>query len=491
MSFWPATIVGLVVLLAAAEGSRNKVHSFAIGWAFGFGQAVVSFNWLAQSFEYQSGLPQWTGLLAVPLLSAYLAVFPALALMAARWVGPGHATFRVLAFPGAWVILEWARGWLFTGFPWNPLGAIWIDVPVVAQSAQWVGALGLSGLTALLAGSLFHFWRSHPATFSMQIAALLLVHHMGRENATEEGSSELRVRVVQPNTGQDEKWRADLAQQQREKLLALSGNPRGDGKTRLIFWPEAAIADDVERTQQTKLQMAKILGPKDLLLTGAVTLTAGSSRQAPYATNSMFVIDSNATVLARYDKAHLVPFGEYVPAFAKWLGLSRFAAGSVDFKQGAGPGTLTLPGLPKIGVDICYEIIFPGNVTDPVDRPAFIFNPSNDAWFGRWGPPQHLVQARLRAIEEGLPVIRSTPTGISAIIRKDGSVAAQIPLNTPGYIEGDLPPAGEPTVFSRHGHLVAMSFALLAMAAALIIGLRHRGRSKGLPLRWRTRFTIS
>lgn len=279
---------------------------------------------------------------------------------------------------------------------------------------------------------------------------------------------------MQPNIGQDEKWRSDLSRRHRQTLLALSGSPRRDGGTRFIFWPEAAIAEEIDRAPHIRQQLAEILGSHDLLLTGGIAITREPGGEATAATNSMFVINSKAEIVARYDKAHLVPFGEYVPPFAKWLGFNRFASGAVEFKEGLGPRSLALPGLPKVAVNICYEMIFPGKVVDPADRPAFIFNPSNDAWFGHWGPPQHLAQARLRAIEEGLPVIRSTSTGISAIIRKDGSVASSIPLGTAGFIDADLPPPGPPTFFSLWGHWLALTMAGLAILGAAFQRRRRR-----------------
>lgn len=475
VSFWPVTIMGIMALMAVADGLRCRRQIFCVGWAFGFGQSALSIHWLAQAFQYQASLPDWTGWAAVLVLSGYLALFPALALTFARWLAPDGPAFRLLAFPGAWVLAEWSRGWLFTGFAWNPLGVIWIDVPIVAEIAGWIGATGLSGLTVALAGSLLQSARSHRLFLGLQIAVLVFVAIAPRP-ASPSGAKTVgtRVRIVQPNIGQDEKWQGDLSRRHRRTLLALSGRPRGDDLARLIFWPEAAIAEEIERAPHIRKELAAMLGPRDLLLTGGIAIEQLAGGGTPTATNSMFVVDSNAEIVVRYDKTHLVPFGEYVPSFAKWTGLDRFAAGAVEFREGAGPRSLVLPGLPKVAVNICYEMTFPGKVVDPADRPGFIFNPSNDAWFGRWGPPQHLAQARLRAIEEGLPVIRSTSTGISAIIRNDGSVASSIPLDTAGAIDADLPPSGLPTLFSRWGHWLALTMAGLAILGAAFKRRRRR-----------------
>lgn len=227
VSFWPITIVGLMALIAAADGVQARRQLFGLGWAFGLGQFVLGLHWLAQAFHYQADLPEWAGWLAVPLLAAYLGVFPALALALAKWVAPDRTPFRILAFPAAWIMVEWARGWLLTGFAWNPLGVIWIDVPVIAQLGRWVGATGLSGLSVALAGLLLQSLQTYRLLFILQIAALAVAQitpHDGSPAGVKTGQA--RVRVVQPNIGQDEKWRADRSRRHRRTLLALSGRPR-------------------------------------------------------------------------------------------------------------------------------------------------------------------------------------------------------------------------------------------------------------------------
>ena len=188
-------------------------------------------------------------------------------------------------------------------------------------------------------------------------------------------------------------------------------------------------------------------------------------------TNAVFAIDAQARLLGRYDKAHLVPFGEYLPArpFLSTFGLQRLVPGDFDFAAGKGPATMALPGFGAVGMQICYEIIFSGNVVDRAHRPAFLFHPSNDSWYGYWGQAEHLAQARMRAIEEGLPVIRATPTGISAIIDAQGRVLAAIPAGTAGAIELPIPPAAPPTLFARLGNLMALLVGLGLMFAAFAI----------------------
>ncbi|HYD38293.1 MAG TPA: apolipoprotein N-acyltransferase, partial [Allosphingosinicella sp.] len=243
------------------------------------------------------------------------------------------------------------------------------------------------------------------------------------------------------------------------------------------------LRDPGYRAEMVELrrEVAAMLGEKDLLLTGGVTWRSPDGREVTSATNSVFVLDRAGHVLARYDKAHLVPYGEYLPMreILSSIGLSRLAPGDVDFDPGPGPTTLDLPMVGGAGFQLCYEIIFSGQVVDRRRRPAFLFNPSNDAWFGAWGPPQHLAQARLRALEEGLPVLRATPTGISAVIDADGRLLASLPWRRAGVIDSRLPAARPATVFARFGNvlplLLALLLVLLASASERIAGRRKDG----------------
>ena len=222
--------------------------------------------------------------------------------------------------------------------------------------------------------------------------------------------------------------------------------------------------------------MARLLGPQDILLIGGTALEFNAKDQISGAANSVFALDAQARLRGRYDKAHLVPYGEYLPMpwLLKPLGLARLVPGDIDFTSGKGPANLTLPGFGAIGMQICYEIIFSGEVVDRAHRPRILFNPSNDAWFGKWGPPQHLAQARMRAIEEGLPILRATPTGISAIIAADGHLVATIPHETAGAIEQPMPSALPPTLFSRVGNAMAAIVAALMLATAVALRRRQR-----------------
>jgi apolipoprotein N-acyltransferase len=221
-----------------------------------------------------------------------------------------------------------------------------------------------------------------------------------------------------------------------------------------------------------------VLGPADLLLTGGLAVESRDGVHVDRAFNSVFAIAPGGKVIGRYDKAHLVPYGEYLPMrpLLSYIGLSRLAPGDLDFTRGPGPRTIDVGGeWGKVGFDLCYEIIFSGHVVDELNRPQFIFNPSNDAWFGRWGPPQHLAQARLRAAEEGLPVLRATPTGISAVIDARGNIVKELPWRTAGSIDAVLPPSADsPTPFARWGNAIPLLLALLLIAGGIVLGRKRR-----------------
>jgi apolipoprotein N-acyltransferase len=275
------------------------------------------------------------------------------------------------------------------------------------------------------------------------------------------------LRVVQPNIGQDVKWDEGHVQTNFAKLEALSGLP--GPRPRLVIWPEAAIPFFLEENEGARTAIAALLGPRDLILTGAEAVQYGRDGEIISATNSVFGLGASARLLGRYDKAHLVPYGEYLPMrpLLSRIGLSRLAPGDIDFLPGPGARNLVLPGIGPVGLQICYEIIFSGRVVDRAHRPVVLINPSNDAWFGRWGPPQHLAQARLRAIEEAVPIVRSTPTGISAVIDRDGRLLAALPWRQAGSIEIPLPAVGMPTLFARIGNALPLIFAALLLIAGL------------------------
>jgi apolipoprotein N-acyltransferase len=319
--------------------------------------------------------------------------------------------------------------------------------------------------------------------FAGVVAALLVAlgllgtAHAPEIPRTADSPPQLRVRVVQPNIGLEALRAPDYAEKVLGKMIALSKG--ASLEPRLLVWPEGMVDDLVEDgypdpryyrvdPRIIRARIGATLGPLDTALIGGNALFFDAKGRISGAGNSIWPVDPAGMLGPRYDKAHLVPFGEYLPArpFFEALGVARFAAGDIDFVRGPGPQTIEIPGVGKVGMLICYEVIFSGETVDPLERPDFIFNPSNDAWFGSWGPVQHLAQARLRAIEEGVPIIRSTPTGVSAVIDARGLVIASVPRLTEGAADALLPAPRPPTLFSRIGNAMAVAMAALLLLFA-------------------------
>ncbi|WP_129794255.1 apolipoprotein N-acyltransferase [Sphingosinicella sp. CPCC 101087] len=490
LGWWPLTILAFAMLLWLIERAPSLRTALARGWWFGLGQFVLGLNWIATAFTFQAAMPAWLGWIAVVLLSLYLAIFPAVtAGLAWRW-GRSRPLAFTLIFAAAWIVTEWLRATLFTGFAWNPAGVVLLDRSI-APLAALVGTYGLSAMVILFAGLVRIASLGPDRRPAIALAGLVLAAQVAALAAAPEpaGGTGAPVRVVQPNIGQHLKWSPDFAEQNMARLERLS---RSSGEPRLLIWPEAAVTEALQderrqldyqlHTLATRRRVAQAIPPGGLLLTGGITFLSEDGVTADRATNSVFAMTSDGEILARYDKAHLVPYGEYLPMrpILSAIGLSRLAPGDLDFQPGPGPRTLDVAGIGRVGFQLCYEIIFSGQVVDPERRPAFIFNPSNDAWFGAWGPPQHLAQARLRALEEGIPIVRATPTGISAIIDAQGDLIHSIPLGIAGTIDADLPLPAPPTLFARYGNALPFAFAFL-LAAAGVFALRGREAARGSP----------
>jgi len=473
---WPITFLclgGLTALLARARTLRGAL---ALGWGFGFGNFCVGLNWIATAFTYQAAMPAWLGWIAVVLLSLYLAIYPAFATGSAWLIGRRKRAALVPALAATWIVGELLRASVFTGFAWNPIGVIWLSAALpVARAGTLIGTYGLSGLALLAGGALWLLARRDWRGGGVALLPIALAFVAGLIPVAALPGAQPLLHVVQPNINQAEKWDEAAEAANFGRIVRLTGKP--GPVPRLILWPEVAIPWFLEDDPAARAALAGLLGPRDLLLTGGEAFQYDAAGNPVTATNSVFGLTPDARLHGRYDKAHLVPYGEYLPMrpLLSRLGLSRLAPGDMDFLSGPGPRDIVLPGLGPVGVQICYEIIFSGHVVDEGHRPLFLFNPSNDAWFGRWGPPQHLAQARLRAIEEGLSVVRATPTGISAIISADGRLVAQLPWRQAGAIEARLPPRHAPPPFARAGNILPLAFAILLAIAALATA---RGNAK-------------
>ncbi len=478
---WPLTLAAFAALLWLIEGPPSLRSALARGYWFGVGNFVLGLNWIATAFTYQAAMPAWLGWIAVVLLSLYLAIYPAMAAgLAWRYQRLG----LVLIFAAAWIVTEWLRATMFTGFAWNPVGVSLLPTPA-SWLSTWIGTYGLSGIAILLAGSLFVLfrreWRPAGILLSALVAATTLAA-LTRGPAL--AAPEVALRIVQPNIGQENRWTPGTEDETLQRLARLS-QTRNPGP-RLLLWPESAVTPPLQdgrtgrypqaRAEQLRRFVGSLIGANDILLAGGITFRSADGENITSGTNSVFAMDRSGRIFARYDKAHLVPYGEYLPmrSILEPLGLSRLAPGDVDFDSGPGAQTLPVPLAGKTGFQICYEIIFSGEVVERRNRPGFLYNPSNDAWFGSWGPPQHLAQARLRALEEGLPVLRSTPTGISAVVDAEGRLVRSLPWRTAGVIDAQLPAPKAPTLFARAGNILPFLFALLLVGIAVAVRRKAR-----------------
>lgn len=473
---WPVTLICFALLMHLVRTAPSIKGALARGYWFAVGHFTIGLNWIAGSFAYQDAMPVWLGWIAVIALSLYLSVYPAMAAGLAWRHGRSHGVTFVLLFAASWIATEWLRATVFTGFAWNPLGVVWVGASGITQ---WIGTYALSGIVVLGAGAVLllsqrQFRAAMLPTVICFGAMLPSLPSIPEPDFDVRMERQPLLRVVQPNIGQQDKHKPEFDATNFRKLEAMTGAP--EGKPRLILWPEAAIPDYIQEEAWARARLATLLGPKDVLLTGGVALEYDRAGQLVGARNSVFALLPDGRITSRYDKSHLVPYGEYLPMrpILSAIGLSRLVPGDLDFWPGPGPRTFDVPGFGAVGFQICYEMIFSGQVVERASRPAFIFNPSNDAWFGSWGPPQHLAQARLRAVEEGLPVVRSTPTGISAIIDADGTIINSVQYQKAGYIEAPLPFPHKPTLFARFGNVLPFGFAVLLTALAIASRRRLR-----------------
>lgn len=490
---WWAALPALALWVAHLHRARSWKSAAWIGWTFGWAHLTLANNWIATAFTYQSDMPEMLGWAAVPLLCIYLAVYPALAALTAHLLAKrgGDLAFGVV-LASAWIATEWLRSWVFTGYPWPPLGLMLLggwDWPGIALLLPWTGTYGLSGLTILLGCLIAEVgspWkRTTFAAWLLGVAIPVMVFAPWWHDSE---SSDINYTLVQPLIPQEEINDGSKFEEQFQRTARLTA--KNADQSRLVLWPESAVPDYLEDgypqryyTRMTagadpdfaRRRIGVVIGPQSTLLTGVVNLNIGpgtdGALRALSARNSVIAMNGEGEITDHYSKAHLVPYGEYLPLenVLGAIGLSRLTSGTIPYIPGPGPQTLDLGEHGRAGVQICYEIVFSGQVVDPENRPDYLFNPSNDGWFGTWGPPQHLAQARMRAIEEGLPVLRSTTTGISAVIDANGVVRQSIATGKAGALEGLIPEAKEPTLFAKLGNALPLMWAALLATLGLVL----------------------
>ncbi len=476
----PLLLVAFAGLLWLDDGSTGPWASFRLGYAFGFGFFVSGLYWIAAALFVDIASFWWLVPIAAAGLPAAFALYVGSALLATN-LAVRHLRLRgaarIFAFAVAWSVAEWVRGHAFTGLPWNLIGYAWSGgfpgAILMLQSVAAIGIYGLSFLTVLAASlpALLGTTSLNPLSRSRRLAptiaaALLIVvpSLLGtlRLATTPTVETGYILRIVQPSIPQTMKWEPAAAQRNFRLLLDLSSAP-GTRKLAAVVWPEAATPFLLERDAYHRQEIAAVASGRGYVITGAVRTNPPPSPVAQV-WNSMAAVDGNGEIVAHYDKAHLVPFGEYVP-LREILPLQKITPGNLDYTAGPGPRTVDLPGLPPFAPLICYEIIFPGAIVDEHDRPAWILNITNDAWYGRTsGPYQHFAIARTRAVEEGLPLVRVANNGVSGIVDEAGRVVARIDLDTVGYADLPLPAAtSAPTLYARGGDWILLALLCLGL----------------------------
>jgi apolipoprotein N-acyltransferase len=489
---WPVLLLSFPVMVWLIDGAgagrwRGMPAAAMAGWWFGLGYFVPGLYWIGYAFLVDAPTFGWLMPFAVLGLPAYLALFTAFGFALARllWTRDGS---RIIALAASLTVSEWLRGHVLTGFPWNAFGYALSEPLALAQTASLIGLWGLTFLSVAIFASpavLIDGSSRGRRPWIAPFIALLLLVAMGIFGAVRlrlqptTMVANIRLRIMQPNLQQDVRFNYAAKAEVMQKYLSLSDRASGPlstgvRDTSILIWPESAFPFFLTREPDAMAEIADLLHDGTVLITGAVRapdLPPGARITRAY--NSIYVIDHDGSVLSVYDKLHLVPFGEYLP-YQDWLerlGLQQLTKVEGGFIPGTRRRTLEIPNAPRALPLICYEAIFPGDVASRDDRAGWIVNLTNDGWFGiSTGPYQHLQQVRLRAIEQGLPVVRAANTGISAVIDPLGRIVARLGLGIEGVLDSSLPAAIPPTFYARAGDIPA---AVLVIAG-LIFVIRRR-----------------
>ncbi len=493
LSLFPLISVPLTIAVWLIDGAQDRGSgrplsaslsaAFGAGWWMGFGYFLAGLWWIGSALLVEADKFAWALPLAVVALPAALALFPAAGFALARvlW-SPGLLRIFALAFGLG--VAEWARGLLFSGFPWNDLGmALGVNL-TLAQAASLVGLHGLTFLTIAIFAAPATVWRVTDGRLNLAppivaVLALALIAAFGEFRLMAPASPTVqgvKLRLIQPNVGQDD---ASFSPETKQAILrryfdlserATSPDRSGVRDVTHLIWPESAFPFILSRDPQALSEIVDFLGSGTTLITGAARRDDG---RPPRYFNAIEIVTRDGLSAQRYDKQHLVPFGEYMPlsSLLEWSHVTQLVDIPGGFEAGSGRRILHVPGLPDAMPLICYEAIFPielGDLISGAKRPTWLLNVTDDAWFGLTpGPYQHFAQARLRAIELGMPLVRDANSGISAVLDGLGREIAVAPLGAEGVLDSELPAALAPTLQSRLGSGGAMLIGLAFLAAAL------------------------
>ncbi|MCZ4351041.1 apolipoprotein N-acyltransferase [Roseovarius aestuarii] len=460
---WPLTVLALAALFGLLRAPTGMARGLWLGLTAGTGYFALALSWIVEPFLIDVARHAWMAPFALVLMAGGMGLFWMAAFGVARALGGG-----ALAWAAAMTAGEAVRGVIFTGFPWAQIGHVWITTPILHWAA-FGGALGLCMLAALAGAALWHVLAGARLWGGLGFVALGLAYGVGpwMAPAPEVPVDAPIIRLVQPNAPQDEKWDRDMMPVFFERQLGFTA---AGAPPDLVVWPETSVPVLLERAEAELVRIASAAR-------GASVVVGLQRADDLRYYNSLLVLDGQGRQTAVYDKHHLVPFGEYVP-FGDVLGrfgITGFAARYGNgYSAGSGARLLDMGGLGRALPLICYEGVFPRNIHAAPQRPDFMLLITNDAWFGQVsGPYQHLAQARLRSVEQGLAMIRVANTGVSAMIDPAGRVTASIPMGQAGWLDVPLPPAAPPTVYARTGDWVMWGL-LIVLAGLSWKGTRRR-----------------
>ncbi len=453
-------VAGLFGGLALFLAARTWRGAFVTGWAFGTGHFAVALFWIVEPFLVDVARHGWMAPFALVFLAGGLALFWGAAFAAGRAAG-GPA-----GWAGALALAELARGYVLTGFPWALPGYIWTD----SGALQWAAVTGPHGLTFVTLALVAATWAAlarAPAPWLLAAPLPFLVFAVSGAALApppQDLAGRPIVRLVQPNAPQSEKWDPDRVIEFYRRQLGYTAAP-GDPAPDLTVWPESAIAWPLDIAEPVLAEIAAVAN-------GTPVVLGLNRREDGRWFNSLVVVDETGQVAQLYDKHHLVPFGEYIPLgqVTRLLGLQSFAArDGYGYSPGPGPRLLDLPGIGPTLPLICYEAIFPQDVRAAPARPDLLLQITNDAWFGEIsGPYQHLAQARVRAVEQGLPLVRVANTGVSAVIDPAGRILSELPLGEAGFVDHPVPAPRPPTLYARTGDWPALLVILATLCGAFL-----------------------
>lgn len=438
---------------------RTAFPAIATGWYFGFGYFVGGLWWIGAALLVDAEQFAWALPLAVLGLPAFLALFYGFAAYLAKlfW---SHGLGRIFALGFGFGVAEYLRSFIFTGFPWNAVGYAFMPTPLWMQSSKLLGLTGMNVLAVLIFAMPALLVHKQHRKSGIILAFVLTALHLGygawqlnKPIAVTQNSP--HIRIVQPSIAQDLKW--DNAERRSifERHLSLTAQKPRKGELRpdIIIWPETSVPYILTQTPDALARIAEVLQAGQILIVGAVREEEDAQRLNYY--NSITVINDQGIIISSFDKVHLVPFGEYLPlaGLLRALGLQEIVEMPGGFTAGTARQSLTIGEKLAVLPLICYEAIFPDELGYQGKQASAIVNVTNDAWYGNTpGPYQHFRQAQLRAVEQGMPLLRAANNGISAITDADGRIISALKLNEVGVVDAPLPP---PKLWVLDGKIVS------------------------------------